>query len=359
MQQQKKEAGKKGAPEPTLQQVLNGFPAGVMIIDRSERIIGFNRFFEEATGLSEQNVRGRHFRELFGKKGFPEDHPLLLTLTTGKEFSRIAPEKFLPFFSPCSAYISTHVLRGASGEKAGAMAVLWDARRQQELEQAVIRAERLAIMGQLAAGAVHEIRNPLTAVAGFLQILKKELEGTPRVEYVDIMLDALERVNSIIGGFLRLAKPGLPQRKPYHLRDLIENVLKLWESEGARRGIAVNASFAPGLPPVLLDEEQFQQVLLNIFNNALEAMPDGGEIKLAVEIDREDDLIRITIQDTGPGIPEAVQAQVFEPFFTTKETGTGLGLYISRAIIQNHGGEIVIENNPERGCKVTIILPQA
>jgi len=87
-------------------------------------------------------------------------------------------------------------------------------------------------------------------------------------------------------------------------------------------------------------------------------MPDGGEIALAVECDREANVIQISVRDTGPGIPEAVQAQVFEPFFTTKETGTGLGLYISRAIVQNHGGEIKIENNPDQGCRVIILLPQ-
>ncbi|MDH7576615.1 MAG: ATP-binding protein [Bacillota bacterium] len=346
------------ALRPALQDVLNAFPAGIMVVNRSGKIVGFNRFLEEATGLSQQEVVGRSLQDLFQKKEFPREHPLLLTLTAGREFDRLVPENILPFTCPFPAYASTHALVGGDGDRIGALAVLWDARHQQELEQAVVRAERLAIMGQLAAVAVHEIRNSLTAVGGFLQLLKHELEGTPRVEYADIMLEALARANSIIGDFLRLAKPGLPQRKPCDLRDLMESVIKLLENERARRGIAVKAAYAPDLPMISLDEEQFKQVLLNIFNNALDVMPDGGEIALAVECDREANVIQISVRDTGPGIPEAVQAQVFEPFFTTKETGTGLGLYISRAIVQNHGGEIKIENNPDQGCRVIILLPQ-
>ncbi len=342
---------------PTLHEVLNGFPAGVLIIDRWEKIVGLNRFLGELAGIAGQEVLGRDLRELFGEKEFPGEHPLLVTLATGKEFGRVPPEALFPFICPFPAYVSTHTLVAEDGERVGAMAILWDARHQNELEQAVIRAERLAIMGQLAAGAVHEIRNHLTAVGGFLQLLKKELEGTPRVEYVDIMLDALRRVNSIIGDFLRLAKPGLPQRKPCRLESLIESVVKLLESEWGRRRIAVKTCFAPDLPPVSLDEEQFRQVLLNVFTNAFEVMPEGGEIGVAVELDREEDGVQIAVRDTGPGVPEAIQAQVFEPFFTTKETGTGLGLYISRAIVQNHGGTIKIENNPDRGCRVVIHLP--
>lgn len=342
-----------------LSDVFNSFPAGIMVIDRTEKVIAINGFLAEATGITENGVRGQDFREFLNEKGIRESgNPLLVTLHKGEEFKELSPNMLLPSVCSSSFYVSTHALRNTRGEITKAMAVFWDARRQRELEQAVIKAERLAILGQLCTMAMHEIRNCLAVVRGFLQLLKNDLMGTRRASNIDTMLGTLDRAASIIGDFRRFAKPTIPQRKPCSICDLISEDIKLLEEEMLHRGIKASLSSESDLPCVFIDEEQFQQVLLNVFNNAFEAMPDGGEIKIKAIVDRDANSVQIVIEDTGLGMPEDVIARIFEPFFTTKETGTGLGLYISRAIIKNHGGELKIENNPQKGCRVILVLPQ-
>jgi len=338
--------------EPALADVLNGIPTGILVVDRMENIIAINTALAERLGIDAGEVKGRSCRELPCEKG--EDgpnSPLLLTLKTGQEFNYV---NHTSQFS-----VSTRALRNARGEITGAMAVFQDTRYHQELEQAVIKAERLAILGQLCAITMHEIKNPLAAVRGYLQLFKKELKDSSRADRVDTMLAAVDRINTIITDFLRLAKPAIPQRKPCSLYDVISGAIKLMEGETERRGIRVTFFCERELPAVVLDEEQFHQVLLNVFNNACEVMPDGGEIMVKITAERDTGLFRIEVEDTGPGMAEDLCHRAFEPFFTTKENGTGLGLYISRLIVKNHGGDMKIENNPSRGCKIVIILPQA
>ncbi len=340
------------AAGPALTDVLDGIPAGILVVDRRGNIIAINNLLAEWLGIDAREARGRHFRELPCEKGDGgQNNPLLLTLKTGQEFNCV---KHTSRFS-----VSIRALRNARGEITGAMAVFQDTGYCRELEQAVIKAERLAILGQLCAITMHEIKNPLAAVRGYLQLFKKELRDSPRAGRVDTMLAAVDRINTIITDFLRLARPAVPRRKSCSLRAVIGSAIKLIEGEAKHRGIRVAFSCEGELPAVMLDEEQFHQVLLNVFKNACEAMPDGGEITVRAVAERDTALFRIEVEDTGPGMAEDLCHRAFEPFFTTKENGTGLGLYISRLIVKNHGGDMKIENNPNRGCKVVIFLPQA
>lgn len=340
--------------------VINGLPAGVLVLDQTGKIIALNSFLSQATGIVGEDVRGRNFREFLGAGAITEDeHPLLITLRTGEEFKQVPPERLSPFVCSFPVSVTTHALRDLSGEITGVIAFFTDVKRLQELEQAVIKAERLAILGQLCAMAMHEVRNHLATVRGFFQLLKNDFKDSPRAGSVDTMLSVLDRANSIIGNYLRLAKPGVPRREKCVLSDLFNEAATLLEGEMMRRGVRITVSCDADLPPLILDVEQFHQVLLNLINNAFEVMPEGGEIRIKAGLCREENLVRIEIEDTGPGIPEEVCTQIFEPFFTTKEKGTGLGLYISRSIIENHEGEIKIENSPQKGCRVVITLPQA
>lgn len=323
---------------------------GILIVDRKGKVIAINDLLAGWLGIDAGEVRGRRFQELPCVRGHSAHRGLILTLETGREFNCIGHNSR---FS-----VNIRPLYNKSGEVAGAMAVFQDIRYCRELEQAVIKAERLAILGQLCAITMHEIKNPLAAVRGYLQLFKKELRESPCAARVDTMLAAVDRINAIITDFLRLARPAVPRRRPCKLRSVIEKAIRLIEGEAGHRGIRFLFSCEEKFPEVVLDEEQFQQVLLNVFKNACEAMPEGGEIAVRVVADPGASFLRIEVEDTGPGMTEEQRRRAFEPFFTTKEGGTGLGLYISRLIVKNHGGDMKIENNPSRGCRVVIFLPQ-
>lgn len=339
--------------ELSLPQVLEAIPLGIVVFNRKGKVIALNPLFAAVVGVTGEEVRGRNILDLLRGKGVAPDHPLLQSLNEGRDYTG----PVTPITSQYPSYLSTHIIKNDRGEKKGGMVILWDARRQQELEQAVLRAERLAIMGQLAATAMHEIRNPLSAVRGILQLLRRDLRGPKHQNYLEIMLDALDRVNSLLTDYLRLAKPGTPRREPCDLGKLMAEVAALAEAEISSKGIKLTSFMAPDLPLVALDREQFHQVLFNILKNAFELTPAGGEIRMGAEVDVAHGTVKLFIKDTGPGIAEGVLKQVFDPFFTTKEKGTGLGLYVCRSIIENHGGEIGIRNNPDRGCTVEITLP--
>ncbi|SHF01631.1 two-component system, NtrC family, sensor histidine kinase AtoS [Desulfofundulus australicus DSM 11792] len=216
--------------------------------------------------------------------------------------------------------------------------------------------EKLAIMGQLAAQVVHEIKNSLTTVRGFLQLLKEKQNVPSRQEYFDLMLEAIDHANNIITNYLHLARPGNNScRKIYAPQKLLTEVSMLMESEAALKNISLKMVIPENLPPLLIDPEQIKEVLINIIKNSLEAMPDGGEVTIRACCDNRK--LYIAISDTGTGIEEPVLENIFEPFYTTKASGTGLGLFIARQIIHNHKGEITVKSTPGRGTTMFITLP--
>lgn len=336
-----------------LNQVLEAIPLGIVVFDNNWKIIVVNSSIAGILGIDPQKARDRDLKEILINKGVYDQHPLFETLA-GHEYT--GPVS--PLTDSYPSYISTHLLRGETGECVGGLLVLWNAKRQQELEQAVIKAEKLAIMGQLTAITLHEVRNPLTTMKMSLQLLHKDLKGSKHEKGIKWMLDSLDRAINLINNYLRLAKPGIPNRQPHKIGELIERVASFYAAEFSDRGILFSHSYAPSLPLLSVDGDQLQQVLANILINAADATPSGGSVSLRVDYDQETESVRISVRDTGQGIPEDVLPHIFEPFYSSKEKGTGLGLYVCREIIHNHGGEIEVANNPDGGCTVTIILPK-
>lgn len=335
--------------DSVLHRALEAIPLGIAVFDAAGKIVTVNSKLAMALGYAAHELRGGDMERLFLEKGVPSSHPLF---RLHMEYAGPAD----PLTSCYPSYVSTHIMKGERGEKLGGVFVLWDARGQQELEQAVLKAERLAIMGQLAAIALHEVRNPLSAIRGFLQLLKRELTEDRQLEYVEVMLETLDRVNNLITNYLRLAKPGIPKRQPCDLVELITELTAFYRAEFQSKGIRLVSSYLSDLPAVSLDPAQFYQVLVNILKNAVEATPPGKEIYIGIDYLKEKNVAIISVRDTGPGIPEEVMERIFDPFFTTKENGTGLGLYVCRKIINNHGGEIRVNNNPDEGCTVSITV---
>ncbi|WP_456277482.1 PAS domain S-box protein [Bacillus sp. AK128] len=225
-----------------------------------------------------------------------------------------------------------------------------------ELKQAqhmMIQAEKMNVIGQLAAGIAHEIRNPLTSLKGFVQLF---IAGTvPNDTFLSIMQTELDRIDIISNEFLTLAKPGNINFIPLNLKELLQNVVNLLETELFRHSVTLEVNFDHGDALVNGEATQLKQVFINLIKNAFEVMPNGGTITIHLEL--RDTFAFVSIIDEGSGMTEEQLRRIGEPFFTTKENGTGLGLMVSYTIIENHKGEIGVESKLNEGTTFTVKLP--
>lgn len=225
--------------------------------------------------------------------------------------------------------------------------------RKEQTEHLLQKSEKLALLGQMAAGIAHEIRNPLTSIKGFVQLFKSD-QMLP--QYYDIVLSELERINTIVGEFLVLAKPTVSVFIEKDVRVLIKDVITLINTQSSLNNVQIFVEFAKDFPMVSCEENQLKQVILNLLKNAIEAMPRGGIIDVQVK-EKEEGKISIQIIDQGIGIPKERIPTLGEPFYTTKEKGTGLGLMTCYKIIESHNGELNIQSIVNEGTTVEIILP--
>jgi signal transduction histidine kinase len=226
---------------------------------------------------------------------------------------------------------------------------------QDNLEH-VKRAARMSALGHLSAGLAHEIRNPLASIEGAAAIVEREPENVARrTEFLAIIREESRRLNSLVTNFLDFARPRAPELRPTEVRALIESVLTLLSQTSHRGDVRFRMQVSSGLNSLRCDPEQMKQVLLNLVLNAMQAMPEGGEV--VVEAAEDNGLLKIRVKDQGPGIPATDVDSIYDPFFTTKDNGTGLGLPVAYQIVQQHGGELSLEENGPSGACFAIRLP--
>lgn len=229
----------------------------------------------------------------------------------------------------------------------------------QELESSVEqlrRADRLSAVGQLSAALAHEIRNPLAAIEGAAEILAQPATAQEmREEFLGIVRKECQRLNRLLGQLLDFARPRPPQRQPVEIGRIFESVVGLSRHSAEKNGVRLRTVVAPDLPVLVADAEQLTQVVLNLAINAVQAMPQGGELLLSAQ--RENGGVAIQVRDEGEGIPAEHMDKIFDPFFTTKADGTGLGLAVAHQIVTRHGGTIQARRNPGRGMTFTVWLP--
>jgi len=224
-------------------------------------------------------------------------------------------------------------------------------------EMELIRSEKLATLGQLAAGFAHEIRNPLTSINILVQSLIEKLpKGKDYQEDLRVIEEEIERINQIIDQFLRFAKPAPPFLEKTDILSIIEDIIQLLKPQLERDDIVIQREFL-SLPLVRIDREQIKQVFLNLLLNAIQAMPEGGIIYLKSRLSENGQFVKIVIKDTGIGISPQDMEKLFDPFFTTKEDGIGLGLSIVHRIIDQHRGKIEVASTPGKGTIFTVWLP--
>jgi len=224
-------------------------------------------------------------------------------------------------------------------------------------EAQLIRSEKLAALGQLAAGIAHEIRNPLTSINILIHSLReKPFDEKHHREDLRVIEEEIHRINEIVDQFLRFARPAPPLLAEADLLPLFEETLQLLKPQIEKQRITIQKEFQM-LPRVILDREQMKQVILNLLLNSVQAMPEGGRLRLSGQVMEDNRWIQLSIQDTGIGIPPEDMGRLFDPFFSTKEGGIGLGLSIAHRIIDQHGGKIQIESTFGQGTLFTLWFP--
>lgn len=350
---------------------LMGLPDAVVGVDEALRVILWNPAAEALSGRSARRVMGRTLKEVFPPDSSLARH-LAETLRTGESRSEGEATIEGPDGRPIPVSIVTAHLTGRTGTPEGAVAVLRDLSRIRQLEEEVRRGETLAAVGRVAMGLAHEIRNPLGAIRGAAQLLRKELGAAGQwEEHLEVLVKEVERVNRILELLLDLGRPVQLRPVPLNLHQLLGRVTLLSEGVAAERGVTILCSYDPSLPPILGDEDRLIQVFHNLVRNALEAMSGGGRLTLTTRLSMNPlfakvdlgsgvrSMAEVQVTDEGEGIPEAVRGKIFDPFFSTKDKGLGLGLALCHRILEEHKGAIKVESAPGKGTTATCFLPIA
>ena len=233
-----------------------------------------------------------------------------------------------------------------------------------EKEIQLHRADRLSALGQLSAGLAHEIRNPLGAIKGAVEILQDDFPpGHPKAEFYAILLKEVERLNDVLTNFLSFARPVTPYLAPLDVRAVLTALEGLISGQARAHRVQIFTSFHAGPSRLMADETLLKQAFLNIMLNAVEAMPEGGDLAISTRLSPEGaaggrpEWVEAVFDDTGPGIQEEDLGRIFDPFFTTKKDGTGLGLAITHRIIETHHGTIRVMSQRGKGSTFVVTLP--
>ncbi|HLT55119.1 MAG TPA: ATP-binding protein [Bacillota bacterium] len=233
------------------------------------------------------------------------------------------------------------------------IASLKDITYRKETEKYLIQSEKMSVAGQLAAGIAHEIRNPLTSIKGFLQLLQAGVSR--KEEYYKIMIEEIEKMEKITTELLFISKPMTDNKKWENVIGMLEDVIQLLQPQAKLKNIKLKYD-CPNNEQIYCDRSQIKQVLINVVKNAIEAMSERGIVELNVHSNHQH--VEIHIRDEGPGIPEEILHKLGEPFFTTKKDGTGLGIMITKQIMEAHGGYLEIKQNEPKGSTFNLVFPK-
>lgn len=359
---------------PPWAEIFASLGDGLVILESTpeRRIIGMNPAAELTTGFSAETTLGVPLAEAFS-----ENVDVLRQIDTAFASGGAITLREMPWKGRnrqhATVDLSATPLIGDEGELSGWILVFRDVTPLKNLEEEIRKADRLAMMGTIAAGLAHEIKNPLGGIKGAAQLLGREKLSPESTEYVRIIVRESERVDRLVGRLLALTRPRKLAFVPVNINEILDSILILEGEEGfaKKKKVRIVREFDPSLPSVLGDEDELRQAFLNFIKNALEAVeerPAGkGEIRVksriltdfrikAADGSRVTRMIMIEIQDNGEGIDAGDLQKVFTPFFTTKGSGTGLGLAIAQRAINEHGGAVQILSEKGKGTKVQVSL---
>ncbi len=329
--------------------ILQCVTSGVMTFDRSCLLTTINRAAEEVLGVKREQVIGKACRDLFLTGEISKT--IQDTFETRMPSARMESPIDCPSGKRWLGY-NTVVLTDRRGEAIGVIFSFSDLTQVKQLQEQMELRERLTALGEMSAGIAHELRNPMAVISGYLNLLSKKM-GTEHQNIIRDITNEVSGMNRIIGDLLTFARPASLNRVKVNIHEMLENCLvAALQATGAGSRITTDLKLDDVEADV--DEVLMKQAFTNLIQNAIEAMPDGGTLTIATEKKRE---LKISICDTGIGIPPENIKRIFLPFYTTKEKGTGLGLALVHKIVLSHGGRIAVESSEGKGAAFRVILP--
>lgn len=333
----------------------DSLPAFVIAIDLEGRITIFNKGAENLIGLPRQEILGEPLTRVVD---YPLTESYIYQAMVEKRIINNIERNFL-FYNRKVIFIGDVMpLYDQSGALVGGMGVFRDLQHLRDLEKRSRHMEALATIGQTAAGTVHEIRNPLTSIKGFTQLIaqkarKGDLESVQ--SYCKLITDEIEHVDHILTDFLTLSKPQEEKWVWVSIHNLISDVLSFMYGESLLAGLSVIYYPSDEDYEIECCQEKIKEVIINLCRNAFQAMKNGGTLTVSVE--RQGEWLIVSLKDTGCGIAPDQVREIFEPFYTTKPSGTGLGLAICQKIMADHGGKIDVASQLNEGSEFKVIFP--
>ena len=345
-----------------LKGIIESAMDAIITVDQEQRVVLFNRAAEEMFGRPVHEAVGQtldrflpaRFRDAhrdhihtFGQSGVTSRKMGQLGMVMGL---RSSGEEF-----PVEAAISHNTVEG----KKFYTVILRDISERKKLEEQLRKTERIAELGTLASGMAHEIGTPMNVILGRAEYLMDRVKDEPTRKGLQTIIAQVERITKVMNQLLAFARRKSPERSPLELKDIVENGLELFRERLEKSCVTVEQTLDDACSRVLADGDQMSQVFINLVMNAIHAMPDGGTLRIGLA--QEHDRVKLTVADTGHGIPHEALPRIFEPFFTTKEfgKGTGLGLTVVKGIIEEHQGTITVDSEEGKGTTFTIVLPRA
>lgn len=344
--------------------LIQSISSGLILVDTRDQITYYNRAAEKILGYPRKEVVGKPLT-IFSLREKKQTIPTPFTnddeMDSRREGIILRKDKVE---IPIGFNITNHL--NSRGGRIGKIISFRDMTNVLKLQEEMIRMDRLVSLGELSSGIAHEIRNPLAGIKTTAQALGEEMgHDDPKREYLNRITKEIDRLNGLLKTFFSFAKPQKLNPVVCNIRDIVNEIIPLLIKDIANRGINFTEEYARDLPKVRVDFNQMHQVFLNLFLNAIQGMPNGGELKIKTEpialpslVHPGKDYVRISISDTGRGIPARDINKIFDPFFTTRPKGIGLGLSITYQIIKKHGGSVKVESKVDKGTTFILTLPK-
>ena len=332
----------------------------VMIISPNYQIIDINETLAKKLGLEPSDLIGRYCYEVSHNQDVPcegKEHPcpLVQTLETKKSSKTThihhdSDNKELHYSISCYPIFD-------AGKIAGVLEISRDITRDIDIQKIMMQQEKLASIGQLAAGVAQEINNPMTTILTTAMLMQEEIDPEdPNYEELQTIADETLRCRKIVNSLLSFARQTKPQKKKWDVNDIILDAVALTRKQAAFKDVSLKHDLAQNIPRLWVDKDQMQQAFINLALNAIEATDAGGKVTFSSRFVEEDKMVSVSISDTGKGIQEKDLGRIFEPFFTTKENGTGLGMAITHGLVEQNGGTIEVKSQLGEGTTFEIRL---
>ncbi len=341
--------------------IVASVPSSILVVDKSLRVVSANESFYEDFELEKKEVETKSIERVLPTK---LNEKILKAIRTGNFLKKEEVETTFPSIGRKVLYISLVGTKLQEDEEERTLIIIEDLSEKKQLEDELIRSGKLAALGELSAGLAHEINNPLAIISGYAQMLQAEsaMDEARKQHYLKEIVEQTDRAARIMRKVRDFARPGESRMESVDINEPLIRILSLLKDQAHLKNIRINKNLDLSLPRIKADKDQLEQIFLNIILNAVQAMPNGGELTLRTNLRRQGakvsaKRVELTIIDTGCGVPKENLGKIFDPFFTTKQKSSGLGLSITHSLVNQHHGTIAVQSQVGKGTTFVITFP--